>query len=361
MRFFAYYLPQFHTVPENDAWWGHGFTEWTNVIKGSPLFRGHRQPLIPGSLGYYSLEDPIIMRRQANLAKSNHLDGFVFYHYWFGEGKYLLEKPLFHFLNDSTIDIQFCICWANESWKGTWHGASLNQMLQEQLYLGKEDYEKHFEFLLPFFKDSRCLKIKGMPVYQIYVPASIPDLEVYIDTFNKLSVEAGLKGIYWIGVKSSDSFSPSKYGIQGLVNSNLSKINQYHRRSLQGTYFRYFLSNPLIRKFMKWPKRIPYRIVRACLEDFKEKYLFDFFPLAIPNWDNTPRVNHEGTVYTSCSPKEFKKHLKSCIQQAKKNDSSEKELVFIKSWNEWAEGNILEPEEKFGLGYIEVIKQLRNE
>ncbi|MFC5190296.1 glycoside hydrolase family 99-like domain-containing protein [Algoriphagus aquatilis] len=358
---FAYYLPQFHYISENDAWWGEGFTEWTNVKKAKSLFRGHRQPLIPGELGYYYLDTTVTMRRQAKLAKEHGIDGFVFYHYWFGNGKTLLEKPILNFLNDSTIDIQFCICWANESWRGTWHGTSKNQMLQEQMYLGEEDYKKHFEFLLPFFLDSRCIKISEMPVYQIYVPESIPDLEAYIQTFNQLAVSSGLKGIYWMGVKHSDEFIPSNYGIQGVVNNNLKRINQYHQKTLDGFFQRYILSNPLIRKLMKWPKRIPYQIVRHCLEDFRTEYPFDFYPLAIPNWDNSPRVGTEGTIYTGCSPKEFEKHLEACIQQSKRNNSPEKQFVFIKSWNEWAEGNILEPEAEFGFGYLEVIKELTSE
>lgn len=356
-KVFAYYLPQFHPIPENDSWWGNGFTEWTNVRKANPLFKGHKQPLIPIGLGYYSLKGNETILKQANLARDNGVDGFVFYHYWFGEEKTLLEKPILNFLNDGSIDIQFCICWANESWKGTWHGASRGEMLQEQKYLGKEDYRKHFNFLLPFFKDSRCLKIEGKPVYQIYLPESIPDLKIYIETFNQLALKSGLNGIYWIGVRYSKNFNPNQFGIQGLVNGNLKNINKYHHKSFSGIYNRFVLSNPFIRKYKSWPKRIPFKIVRNCLEDFKDNYDFDFFPLAIPNWDNTPRVNQEGTVYTGCSPKEFKEHLKACIQASKKNGRTDKEIVFIKSWNEWGEGNILEPEMEFGLGYLEVIKE----
>lgn len=358
---FTFYLPQFHQIPENDKWWGEGFTEWTNVKKALPFFSGHKQPFRPRELGYYSLDNNETIKKQVKLATKYGVDGFVFYHYWFGEDKFLLEKPILNFLNDPSIDVKFCICWANESWEGTWHGASKNQLLQKQKYLGRKDYEKHFAFLLPFFLDPRCLKIEGKPVYQIYVPESIPDLDNYIDTFNQLAKEAGLNGIYWIGVKSSDDFKPLKHGIQGLVNGNLKNINQYHQKTKNGLFSRFVLSNPLVRRYKNWPKRIPYRIVRFCLEDFKNKYDFDFYPLAIPNWDNTPRVHQEGSVYTGCSPKEFKKHLAVCLEQAKKNSNPDKQIVFIKSWNEWAEGNILEPEEEFGLGYLEVIKELKNE
>lgn len=355
-KLFAFYLPQFHQVPENDIWWGEGFTEWTNVKKAKPLFLGHDQPIYPAELGYYDLVTSDIMHRQAQMARSFGVNGFVFYHYWFGDGKTLLEKPILNFLNDKSIDIEFCICWANESWKGTWHGASSKRMLQEQLYLGKEDYQKHFYFLLPFFKDSRSLKIDGEPVYQVYVPESIPDWDAYKKTFDTLAKEEGLKGIYWIAVKSSNSFEPIQFKINGIVNQNLVNINKYHKKNLKGLLYRYGFSNPIIRKIFKWPKRIPFSIIRNCLEDFKENYQSDFFPLAIPNWDNTPRTKENGTVYTDCFPQAFKKHLQACINQANKNIEIDKKIVFIKSWNEWAEGNILEPEVKNGFGYLEAIK-----
>lgn len=358
-KIFAFYLPQFHQIPENDGWWGEGFTEWTNVKKAKPLFRGHQQPLIPGELGYYNLETPETMKKQAKLAKDYGIDGFVFYHYWFGNSRTLLEKPILNFLNDSTIDIQFCICWANESWKGTWHGAAKNQLLQEQKYLGREDYKKHFQFLLPFFQDQRCLRIEGKPVYQVYVPENIPDWKVYKTTFEELAIQNGLQGIYWIAVRGTKDFEPSKFEIQGLINSNLKNINKYHHVSFEGIYHRYLLSNPLTRKIFKWPKRIPYSVVRKCLEDNRIEYACDFYPLAIPNWDNTPRTKEEGSVYTGCSPKAFKAHLKICLDTAKNKSNSNKRIVFIKSWNEWAEGNILEPDENNHLGYLEVIEILK--
>ena len=360
MRIFAFYLPQFHQIPENDAWWCEGFTEWTNVRKARPLFRGHRQPLIPGELGYYNLDTTETIKKQAMLAKDHGIDGFVFYHYWFGNGKTLLEKPILNFLNDHSIDIQFCICWANESWKGTWHGAK-GRMLLEQKYLGVEDYKDHFHFLLPFFKDRRCLKIEDKPVYQIYVPENIPDWEVYKITFEELAVQKGLRGIYWIAVRSTEHLDPTKFGIQGIINSNLKNINKYHQINLEGIIYRYVLSNPIIRKVFNWPKRIPYSIVRKCLEDFKSKYPSDFYPLAIPNWDNTPRTKEDGTVYIGCSPEAFKKHLKACLDEIMKDSNPNRKIVFIKSWNEWAEGNILEPDHHNHLGYLAVIRSIKKE
>lgn len=359
MKLFAYYLPQFHPIPENDQWWGKGFTEWTNVKKAVPLFAGHKQPFLPSDLGFYDLLDSQVMEIQAKLAKDHNVNGFVFYHYWFGNGKVLLEQPLQNFLKNPKIDIQFCICWANESWKGTWHGAG-NKMLQEQLYPGKEDYLAHFNYLLPFFKDPRCLKIQGKPVFQVYVPESIPDIDVFMDVFEEQASIAGLKGIYWIGVKSSKNWLKTDKRFQGYVNPNLNQINTYLTKSISGFLLRYGLNNPIIRKWRNWPKRMYYHSVRACLEDFNEQSAKDFFPLAIPNWDNTPRTKNEGTVYLNCSPKEFKKHLKVCISRARMNQD-ERQIIFIKSWNEWAEGNVLEPSIKDGKAYLEEIKSLENE
>ena len=357
-KFFAYYLPQFHPIPENNSWWEEGFTEWTNVKRAKPLFPGHIQPLVPGELGYYSLEDPDTLQLQANLAKSYGVDGFVFYHYWFGNSKTLLERPLHDFLN-SNVDIQFAMCWANESWKGTWHGAG-NRMLQEQLYPGKEDYMAHFNYLLPFFKDPRCLKIEGKSVFQVYVPESIPDLTIFVKTFDDQAKLAGLAGIYWIAVKTSSNWIDKDSIFNGYVNPNLININQYHRKSFSGLLRRYLFNNPIVRKLLKWPKTVYYQTVRACLEDFEDNYLKDFFPLSIPNWDNTPRTKNEGTVYLNSSPKSFEKHLNACVRQASKLPSS-RQIIFVKSWNEWAEGNVLEPTEKYGRQYLEVINKIKNQ
>lgn len=354
MKLFAYYLPQFHPTPENDDWWEKGFTEWTNVTKAKKFYLGHQQPKLPADLGFYDLRVPEVMEEQAKMATSNGIDGFVFYHYWFGNGKVMLDKPLQKFLQNQKVEIQFCMCWANESWKGTWHGAG-NRMLIEQKYLGKEDYVNHFNYLLPFFNDSRCLRIEGKPVFQVYVPESIPDLDVFITIFNEEALKNGFSGIYWIATKSSIKWDAKKAGFDGIVNPNLTQINRYLTKSLSGLILRYALNNPIVRNILKLPKTMYYNSVRSCLEDFKEKYFVDFYPLAIPNWDNTPRVKNKGTVYLKTNPKAFGEHLKACINQARKLKNN-RQIVFIKSWNEWAEGNYLEPDQKFGQSFLKVIK-----
>lgn len=182
----------------------------------------------------------------------------------------------------------------------------------------------------------------------------------FVNTFNDQAKLAGLAGIYWIAVKTSPNWIKEDSIFNGYVNPNLTNINQYHRKSYSGLFRRFLFNNPMVRKVFDWPKTIYYQTVRACLEDFKENYPIDFFPLAIPNWDNTPRTKNEGTVYLNASPEAFEKHLKACIIQASKL-SSDRQIVFVKSWNEWAEGNVLEPTENYGRQYLEVIKKIKNE
>lgn len=358
-KIFSYYLPQFHQIPENDAWWGEGFTEWTNVKKAKPLFPFHNQPLVPGELGYYHLNNVDIMYRQADLAKNYGVDGFVFYHYWFGNGKVLLEKPLHNFLKEKKLDIKFCLCWANESWKGTWHGAG-NRMLQEQYYPGSNDYLNHFSYLLPFFKDHRHLMVENCPVFQVYIPESIPDLQVFMDVFETSARKNGFNGIYWIAVKSNPLWIGKDSRFQGMVNSNLSQINKYLTKRVSSLILRLGFNNPWIRGLLKLPKTIEYESVRTCLEDFSNSYNKDFFPLAIPNWDNTPRTKNEGTVYLRATPEAFQNHLYSCLLQASKLPS-DRQFVFVKSWNEWAEGNILEPTQKLGKAFLESVRKAKSQ
>src|SRR5688572_12814662 len=206
----AYYLPQFHQIPENDTWWGEGFTEWTNVRRAKPLFPGHKQPIVPGELGYYNLLDKNIQIRQSEMATKYGIDGFIYYQYWFGNGKMLLEKPAEQMLRTPEITIPFCFCWANESWRGVWHGlTSENNMHVEQTFPGKEDFEQFFEYLLPFFRDHRYIKINNRPVYHIYRFSHFPDSELFIKTFNELAVKAGFDGIYL--VVASDTLLAMEY------------------------------------------------------------------------------------------------------------------------------------------------------
>src|SRR5664280_2947039 len=197
-KIIAYYLPQFHPIPENDLWWGKGFTEWTNVGKAKPLYNGHYQPRIPADLGYYDLRVPEVREAQSELAKLYGIEGFCYWHYWFGHGKRLLERPFNEVLKSGKPDFPFCLSWANETWKGFSHGLKNRNILIEQLYTGKDDYEAHFYEVLPALKDKRYMSIDGKPVFMIYMPHQLPDPRSFIDLWQNLSVKNGLDGMFFI-------------------------------------------------------------------------------------------------------------------------------------------------------------------
>ena len=199
----AFYLPQYHPIPENNEWWGEGFTEWTNVSKATPLFPGHYQPHIPSDLGFYDLRLEEARIAQADLAKQYGIEGFIYWHYWFGNGKTILERPFNEVLESGRPDFPFCLAWANQSWTGIWHGLE-NQILMEQQYPGKEDYEKHFYHVLPAFQDKRYIRVDGMPVFFVYLPQELPDSNAFIDQWNELAIKNGLDGIYFIGIHYID-------------------------------------------------------------------------------------------------------------------------------------------------------------
>jgi hypothetical protein len=281
-RVVALYLPQFHQIPENDAFWGTGFTEWTNVRKAVPLFEGHDQPRIPSELGYYSLLDPEVRFAQAQLAQIHGVSAFCYYHYWFA-GKQLLERPLSMVLSSGEPSFPFCVCWANESWTGIWHGAA-DRILIEQTYPGREDHVRHFNALLPAFCDERYLKIRGQPVFLIYIPSAIPEVESVVNLWRELAVREGLAGIYFVGMRSSPTvWNP---GVQGFDASMTARLPPYPSQGM------------LPRRLASGDSRVLYydheRIVDHLIHP-PEKDFLDF-PCIGPGWDNTPRIGQRGIV-----------------------------------------------------------------
>ena len=204
-RVLAYYLPQYHPIPENDEWWGKGHTDWKNVGKSKPLFPGHYQPHVPTDLGYYDLRVPETRQEQADLAEKYGIEGFVYWHYWFGNGKRILERPFNEVLNSGKPDFPFALAWANETWSSTMHGLCKGKKLFEQSYPGVEDYHAHFMSILPAFKDHRYILCEDKPIFMIYLPESVPDMKFFIDYWQELALQNGLKGIYFI------AFSISRY------------------------------------------------------------------------------------------------------------------------------------------------------
>lgn len=345
----AFYLPQFHPIPENDEWWGKGFTEWTNVKKAKPLFKGHYQPHVPLDLGYYDLREEEIRIKQAEMAKSYGIHGFCYWHYWFGAGKRLLEGPARDFLESGKPDFPICFAWANQTWSGIWHGAP-NRILIEQKYLGVEDDREHFLEMLPYFRDSRYIRVDGKPLFLIYRPFDHPYLDDFISHWNSLAKEKGLEGIYFLGISYQED-NPFK-NLNGFA---------FHDHNLKKGSLNFF--EKAVKKITKkYPKEILSQLKYGCIvtsfEEIVEKtYNSKMKPMNYPTlftgWDNTPRSGKRGVVQQDFNLKFFKKHLEKTVESM--NDENEL-IFFIKSWNEWAEGNYLEPDERFQKGKLEILK-----
>lgn len=358
-KLIAYYLPQFHSIPENDNWWGKGFTEWTNVKNAKPLFKGHNQPKKPGYLGYYNLLDIKIQKKQIDLAKEYDVFGFCYYHYWFGNGKLLLEKPVELMLKSSDLDFPFCLSWANESWGGVWHG-SPNKVLIEQEYPDKKDIISHFEYLLKFFQDSRYIRIDDKPIFTIYRPDLLPDVNVFVDIFRELAFKAGLKGIYFIGgynysmswtVKSNIFDALISNGFNHAPDILFKKDSNILSKQLLKLKIKLGLNKPMIYDFDALSEVIS-AIDNKNKINFKN-LIHDYYPLLITNWDNTPRLGNMGYLFDNFNKNTFIKHINNCLNSTRSNKNK---LVFVKSWNEWAEGNYLEPDSKYNVDLLKLIK-----
>ncbi len=356
MRAIAFYLPQYHPIPENDRWWGDGFTEWTNVRKSVPLYRGHQQPRVPGELGYYDLRNSETRIAQAALARASGISGFCYWHYWFG-GQRLLERPFAEVLKSGEPDFPFCLGWANESWSGVWHG-NPNKTLMEQTYPGPADEERHFRLVEEACKDPRYLTIEGKPICYVYKPRQIPACRRFVEHWQNLAIKAGLNGVYFIGEDVYINDVPWDYKASGfdavVPNSpGVAFLKLAKKRFLP----RYFLPR-MVHKLFKQPVRYKYQdfIEHNHVEPGHE----DFFPCVLPNWDNTPRVGRNGFVLDNPSPGLFKQQLVRAVQQVSSRPA-DRQVLFVKSWNEWAEGNYLEPDTMSGRAYLEVCHEVLNE
>lgn len=367
IKFLAYYLPQYHPIPENDKWWGKGFTEWHNVAKAKPLFKGHEQPILPADLGFYDLRIPEVRKQQAELAMEYGIDGFIYYQYWFGNGKMLLERPAEEMLKDKEIDLPFCFCWANETWKGIWHGLHNPDVLMEQTYNGINDYIAYFNYLLPFFKDERYIKVENKPMFHIYRIEDIPDLEVFIETFNNLAYKEGFKGVYFVStIVSNLEVVLQNNAIYGQVG-----VDVFHKmRYNQNTFFsENSILNRVeikIKSLIGHTNKIGERL-KPLIFDYK-KGVSNFIPkfpnkkyiaCVFPNWDNSARSGNKSLIFKNATPSDWQNHLQIAVDELLKN-SDNPPFVIIKSWNEWAEGNHLEPDIKFGLQWLEAIKSVKD-
>lgn len=352
MEILAFYLPQYHPTPHNNVWWGEGFTEWTNVAKAKPLYPGHYQPKVPADLGFYDLRMPEVRGKQVELAREAGVTGFCYYHYWFGNGKEELERPFDEVVSSGHPDFPFCLCWANETWsRKFWNkdgnvGEKVDLIKQE--YPGEKDDIAHFNKLIDAFKDKRYIKIDGKPVFMIYRPLAFEGVERFIKLWNKLALENGLKGFFFIGytLQADNEYELIKdKGFDAVCSCRLGNVKKFDI----AWYIRRIIS-----VIIKIPIVISYKKVIPTLIRDIEKSKEDVYPVMIPNWDHTARSGSNGYLYSNSSPELFEEHAKQVLEALKGKKS---QICFLKSWNEWGEGNYMEPDLKFGRGYI---KALRN-
>lgn len=355
----AYYLPQYHPIPENDEWWGKGFTEWTNVAKARPLFKGHYQPRIPADLGFYDLRVPEIREQQAELARKAGVDGFCYWHYWFGNGKELLERPFKEVLESGKPNFPFCLGWANENWEAKmWNadGVQTKKILIEQKYPGVEDVEKHFYSLISAFKDERYIRINNRPIFLIYRPFNHPNVAEFINKWNSLVKKENIADrFFFIGnAVDNDINGLIKLGFDASVVSPTDRFeSKYKKRNVILRAIKYFF-----RLMLKKPLLISYKDAIQSLwkpEYDSKEYVI---PAILPNWDHSPRSKNLLSVLVNSTPQLFKKH---CIEVLKGVRHKENKLIFLKSWNEWGEGNYMEPDLKFGKGYINALAEAKKE
>lgn len=346
-RLIAFYLPQFHPIPENNAWWGPGFTEWTVVANAKPFFKGHDQPHIPADLGFYDLRLSEVREAQAGMAKFHGIEGFCYWHYWLGNGKRLLERPFEEVLESGEPNFPFCLGWANHSWKGVFFGAQ-GRTLIEQKYPGKKDYIDHFYTLLRAFTDPRYILVDGKPLLFIFSPLDIPGVRNVTELWQELALKAGLKGIHFVGGNIS---------IEDAEKEGIDAVSFYRHRIVENCW----PSSKSLRRILRIYRLIFQRPAVYSYQRAMNYFLtpgplaLKEYPAIIPNWDSTPRLGKKGVVLKASSPALFKMHVKETIGKVLEKPF-DKRIVFLKSWNEWAEGNFIEPDLKYGTAYLEALK-----
>lgn len=349
-KMIALYLPQYHPIPENDEWYGKGFTEWTNVAKAKPLFKNHYQPHVPADLGFYDLRLQETRREQAKMAETYGVDAFCYWNYWFGNKRQLLEMPIWEVFKDKEIKLPFCLAWANHSWeKKMWDKNGNNTLLMEQLYLGEEDYKNYFYTMLPLFKDDRYFKVGDKCFFVIYNPLGSDEIPNFIKLWRKLAEKEGLGGFYFVAKDSACRMKEKiiNLGFDAVYDDNT--FNIHHELPLLKKLCLYFQ-----REILKYPTVFQYKDAVNYMVT-QDAYKSDVIPCIAPNWDHSPRSGKNAILLHDCKPKYFAKAIAKAID-AVKNKKEEEQLIMIKSWNEWGEGNHLEPDLKYGLGYLEAIK-----
>jgi lipopolysaccharide biosynthesis protein len=368
MRFITFYLPQYHPIPENDTWWGKGFTDWVNVRRATPRYPGHYQPHEPGELGYYDLRDPVVREAQANLAREHGIDAFCYYHYWF-KGRRLLHEPLDEVLRLQRPDFSFCLCWANENWTRAWDGNAKHVLIAQEH--SREDDIGHIEWLIPVLKDRRYLTVNGRPLLLIYRPDAIPHVAAMLGLWRERIGKAGLPGAYICAVRSNfrqnDENSLARLGFDAIVDFQ-PNMRDWPAESIWRRAERVLgrRAEALARRLGLGgttgdPHRqriVPYIKVIENVTKKPPPTAYRRFPCVFPSWDNSPR-RALANIIQNDSPEAFGRWLAEAANGTSTYPEDER-IVFINAWNEWAEGCHLEPDRKMGRGFLREVQKVKN-
>ena len=372
IKVLAYYLPQFHPNEINDKYWGKGFTEWTNVAKAKPLFKGHQQPMIPKDLGFYDLRLKEVRRAQSQMALDNGVYGFCYFHYWFGNGERILDMPAKEMLIDSEITIPYCFAWANHSWSNkTWtknNNFRKETIFLEQKYLGEQDYILHFNEVLPYFRDERYIKVDNKPVFMIYLPFDVPHCAEFIRLWNNLAIKSGFDGIYFIAhyfsaqnikIKDIKNFENNiKMDYDKLLKMGFNKIAPTHQNyaEYKASGFIKKASISFSRKYFRGlilNKHKYEKVMKYFYPSFDNKNFIA--PELLPRRDRSPRSGRIAQIYYNSTPEKFGQAIEKCLSNVSSNDNDN--FVFLNSWNEWGEGSFVEPDIYYDDQYLKVIKK----
>ena len=338
VRLIAFYLPQFHPIPENDAAWGKGFTEWTNVARAHPVFEGHHQPQLPSDLGFYDLRLPETREQQAALAREHGLHGFCYYYYWFN-GRRMLERPLNEIVESKKPDFPFCVCWANENWTRNWDGGN-REIIVEQHY-SPEDDEAFIQSLIPLFSDERYIRIDGRPLLLIYRADLLPEPVATTERWRRACAQAGLAEPYLCAGQIKSPLDPSTIGFDAAFEfpPHLIRYGLVDPRSIPGLHpdfrGRFFDYKAIIQQYLEKPQP-EYPLHKSVMT----------------GWDNTPRRQWDSGIFLDSSPKQYESWLKEAIRLERMHHAPNRRMVFINAWNEWGEGAHLEPDQLHGLAYL---------
>lgn len=369
VKLIAMFFPQFHAIPENDAWWGKGFTDWENVRSAVPQFNGHYQPRVPLNQNYYDQSCLDTLRRQVDLAKRYGVYGFCHYHYWF-DGRQLLETPTNLIMENPDIDLPFCLSWANETWSKRWEGRDHHILIQQTHPPTKESWKKHYNYLIKAWTDPRAIKVDGKPVFVIYRPQNIEKIDEMLAYWRELAKQDGLPGLYFIFQKQYELLNSSCLSsfdalFQFQPNEAVNAPS-YNKKSMRHSpLFRLMRSLPeryqdmlrgLRAKFVKELTFYDYEETWRQIVEIRPDQKLTTYPGAFVDWDNAARYKRRATIYKGASPESFYTGLSGLVDTMPRRNLPEN-FIFLNAWNEWSEGAYLEPDERYGYRYLEAVEK----